>query len=87
MNNTKEETTGIVSIDEVKRNSIRASKEAFAILDGLKSGDLSLSEAAEYSNSLGKVNAANGNLLKADLLILAIDKQDADRAKRIATIE
>ena len=83
MNNMKYNIEEIDSIEIVKQNSIRASVEGFAILDALKCGDMSLSEAQEYSNALGKINAANGNLLKADILGLAIIKQESDRAKRI----
>lgn len=83
----KNNQTDFDSIVEVKKNSIRASKEGFAILDQLKTGDLSLSEASEFSNALGKINAANGNILKADLLMLTIDKQNSDRTRRIADHE
>jgi hypothetical protein len=79
--------TEIDTIDLVKSNSIRASKEGFSILDALKSGDLSLTEASEYSNAIGKINAANGNILKADLITLAIDKADGDRVKRLVQNE
>lgn len=77
-------TTGdFESIEIVKANSIRASEEGFAVLKALKDGKLSLSEASEYSNALGKINAANSNVLKADLLALTIDKQTTDRMKRL----
>lgn len=71
------------SIEIVKQNSIRASQEGFAVLDALKSGVLSLNEASEYSNALGKINAANSNVLKADLLAITIDKQTTDRMKAL----
>lgn len=63
------------SIAQVKENSLRASNEAFEVLAAIKDGAITLNEAQEMSNALGKVNAANGNILKADLLALAIDKQ------------
>lgn len=85
--NTNETQGDFDSIEIVKANSIRASKEGFAVLDALKKGDLSLSEASEYSNALGKINAANGNVLKADLLMLTIDKQTTERMKRLENSE
>lgn len=83
MNNEMKITGDFESVETVKVNSIRASQEGFAVLDALKSGQLSLSEASEYSNALGKINAANSNVLKADLLAITIDKQTTERMKRI----
>ena len=83
MNNEMKITGDFESVETVKLNSIRASQEGFAVLDALKSGQLSLSEASEYSNALGKINAANSNVLKADLLAITIDKQTTERMKRI----
>ena len=83
MNNEMKITGDFESVETVKVNSIRASQEGFAVLDALKSGQLSLSEASEYSNALGKINAANSNVLKADLLAITIDNQTTERMKRI----
>jgi hypothetical protein len=85
MNQDIKTTGDFESIEIVKANSIRASQEGFAVLDALKDGSLSLSEASEYSNALGKINAANSNVLKADLLTITIDKQTTERMKRLET--
>lgn len=63
------------TLNKVKTNSMKASDEAFKVLEALKSREISIKEASEMSNALGKVNAANGNALKADILSLELDKQ------------
>jgi hypothetical protein len=69
------------AMEIIKVKSERAMNEAFAVLDGIKEGKISLSEATEMSNALGKVNAAIGNIIKADLVCLAFEKQATNYAK------
>lgn len=71
------------TLETVKENSLRASNEAFEVLAALKDGSVNLNEASEMSNAIGKVNQANANAIKADLLALAIDKQSQQCLKRI----
>jgi hypothetical protein len=63
------------AMEMVKIKSERAMAEAFAVLDGIKENTISLPEAMEMSNALGKVNAAIGNIIKADLVCLAYEKK------------
>ena len=84
--NTNTETAilgTLETLEIVKENSLRASNEAFEVLANLKDGEISLPQAQEMSNAIGKVNAANGNVLKADLLALAIDKQTSAALKQL----
>lgn len=69
MNNEKE------AMEMVKIKAERVMNEAFAVLDGIKENTISLAEATEMSNALGKANAAIGNIIKADMMCLAFDKQ------------
>lgn len=69
------------AMEMVKVKSERAMNEAFAVLDGIKEGKISLPEATEMSNAIGKANAAIGNIIKADLLCLAYEKQATTHAK------
>ncbi len=68
------------AMEMVKVKSERAMNEAFAVLDGIKEGKISLAEATEMSNALGKVNAAIGNIIKADIVCLAFEKQTMTHA-------
>ena len=70
------------SMEVVKLKSERAMNEAFAVLDGIKDSTISLAEATEMSNAIGKANAAIGNIIKADLLCLAFEKQATNHAAR-----
>lgn len=70
------------AMEMVKVKSERAMNEAFAVLDGIKDSTISLAEATEMSNAIGKANAAIGNIIKADLLCLAFDKQSTNHAAR-----
>lgn len=69
------------AMEMVKVKSERAMNEAFAVLDGIKEGKTSLAEATEMSNAIGKANAAIGNIIKADLMCLAFEKQATNHAK------
>ena len=69
------------AMEMVKVKSERAMNEAFAVLDGIKDSSISLAEATEMSNALGKANAAIGNIIKADLLCLAFEKQSTNHTK------
>lgn len=68
-------------IEPVKTSSERAMVEAFAVLDGIKSGDISLAQATEMSNAIGKANSAIGNIIKADLLCLAFEKRSVHQPR------
>tara|TARA_R110000803_G_scaffold175898_1_gene238466 strand:- start:516 stop:755 length:240 start_codon:yes stop_codon:yes gene_type:complete len=70
------------ALETVKENSLRASNEAFEILAALKDGDIKLSEASEMSNAIGKINAANSNVIKSELIMFARNK-DSEQIKRI----
>lgn len=70
---TELKTDSALSI--VKENTMRAANEAFDVLASLRGGAISLNEASEMSNAIGKVNGANANTIKCELLSLAIDKQ------------
>lgn len=65
------------TIELVKVKAERAMNEAFEVLEGLKEKTISIAEATEMSNAIGKANGAMGNILKSDLLALAIAKQAA----------
>lgn len=69
------------AMEMVKVKSERAMNEAFAVLDGIKDGTVSLADATEMSNAIGKANAAIGNIIKADMLCLAFEKQATNHAK------
>jgi len=75
------EESDTAAMEMVKLKSERAMNEAFAVLDGIKDSTISLAEATEMSNALGKANAAIGNIIKADLLCLAFEKQAMNHAK------
>lgn len=75
------EETDTAAMEMVKLKSERAMNEAFAILDGLKENTITLAEATEMSNALGKANAAIGNIIKADLMCLAFEKQAVNHFK------
>lgn len=75
------EESDTCAMEMVKLKSERAMNEAFAVLDGIKENTISLAEATEMSNALGKANAAIGNIIKADLLYLAFEKQAMNHAK------
>ena len=82
------EDSDTAAMEMVKLKSERCVNEALAVLDGLKEGNISLADATEMSNAIGKANAALGNIIKADFLCLAIDKRatsfmEAKRGKRI----
>lgn len=79
------EESDTAAMEAVKQKSERAMNEAFAILDGIKDGSVSLAEATEMSNAIGKANAAIGNIIKADLLCLAFEKQATNHAARRLT--
>ena len=70
------------ALETVKENSLRASNEAFEILAALKDGDIKLSEASEMSNAIGKINAANSNVIKSELIMFARNK-DSEQIKQI----
>ena len=61
--------------DLVIENSARASNEAFEVLAAIKDGDITLAEASEMSNAIGKINGANGNIIKAALLKMTKERQ------------
>ena len=69
-------------LDTVKVNAEKSMREAFSVLAGIKSGKLPLAKATEMSNALGKANAAMGNMLKAELLCLALDRQNMNFAHK-----
>jgi len=69
------------ALSTVKENSMRAANEAFDVLAALKDGAISLNEASEMSNAIGKINGANANVIKCELLTLAIDKQQQQCGK------
>ena len=77
-----QEHNELEAMEMVKIKSERAMNEAFNILDGLKEGQLSLADATEMSNAVGKANAAIGNVIKAELLCLAMTKQSTDYARQ-----
>jgi hypothetical protein len=76
------EETDSAAMEMVKVKSERAMNEAFAVLDGLKDSTITLAEATEMSNAIGKANAAIGNIIKADLLCLAFEKQATNHTAR-----
>lgn len=79
------EDNDTAALEMVKVKSERAMNEAFAVLDGIKEGKISLADATEMSNAIGKANAAMSNILKADLICLAFEKQTMNyAAKRLA---
>lgn len=75
------EESDTAAMEMVKVKSERAMNEAFAVLDGIKESKISLAEATEMSNAIGKANAAIGNIIKADLMCLAFEKQATNHAK------
>jgi hypothetical protein len=77
-------TDDFAAIEMVKVKAERAMNEAFEVLEGLKEGTISIAQATEMSNAIGKANGAMGNILKADLLALAIDKQAAAHVARLS---
>ena len=70
------------TMEMVKVKSERAMNEAFTVLEGIKDGTIALSHATEMSNAIGKANAAIGNIIKADLLCLAFEKQAMNYAQK-----
>jgi len=76
------EESDTAAMEMVKVKSERAMNEAFAVLDGLKDSTITLAEATEMSNAIGKANAAIGNIIKADLLCLAFEKQATNHTAR-----
>jgi hypothetical protein len=55
----------------IRAKSLTAIDRAELVFEGIRSGKISLPEAQELSNALGKANGAIGNLLKLDMLKLA----------------
>tara|TARA_R110000764_G_C10883279_1_gene369355 strand:+ start:547 stop:798 length:252 start_codon:yes stop_codon:yes gene_type:complete len=66
-----------------QNNSMRSANEAFEVLTSIKEGAITLPEASEMTNALGKVNGATANLIKANLLALTINNQSQQVLKRI----
>ena len=52
-----------------------ATSEALAVLKALQDGKLSLAEASERTNAIGKANGAISQLIKSDGLELILDRQ------------
>ena len=75
MNETNVMNDDFATLELVKVKAERAMNEAFGVLEGLKEKTISVAEATEMSNAIGKANGAMGNILKSDLLALAIAKQ------------
>lgn len=82
MKKQQTEDNDFAAMEMVKVKSELAMNEAFAVLDGIKDGSVSLSHATEMSNAIGKANAAIGNIIKADLMCLAIEKQSINYAAK-----
>ncbi len=55
----------------IRAKSIKGIDRAELVFEGIRDGSITLPEAQELSNALGKANGAIGNLLKLDLLKLA----------------
>ena len=62
--NAREESARRINFAE--ENAVDICAKALSVFDGLSSGKHEIAFASELSNSLGKANAAVGNLLKAE---------------------
>jgi len=68
----------------VEQCSVRGMSESFAVLDGIKDNSISLAKASEMSNAIGKATGAAGNLIKMNLLKLALARQaEAAQVKQL----
>jgi hypothetical protein len=72
----------------VKRNAIATSIAAREVFEALRSGTISVADATELSNALGKANGADGNAVKAVMTEMVLDKMElAYATKSIAPVK
>lgn len=62
------------TLDLVIENSLQLASNARSVYNGLDDGSVSISEAVEKSNAIGKENAALGNVIKSMLVKHAMMK-------------
>lgn len=66
--------TAIDTMDTIRNASKRVMNEALNVMDGIKKGEISLNQATEMSNAMGKANAAIGNILKIEVMCMTYEK-------------
>ena len=66
----------------VTQSSLATSKAARLVFDEMRSGNLSVADATELNNALGKVIGADSNAVKATLTLMALDKIELTHATK-----
>lgn len=75
-------------LDHVKASGMQNSKSARQVFEGLMAGTISVADATELSNALGKANGADGNIIKAVLVGVMLDKLELNYSeKQLPAIE
>ena len=67
---------------EVRASALRTSKAAREVFDALRDGEISVADATELSNALGKANGADSNAIKAIMTGMILDKMELNHKTR-----
>jgi len=71
----------------VKESALANSKAAREVFNALRAGEISVADATELSNAIGKSNGGHSNVLKAVMTEMVLDKLELTHRAKLLEAE